>query len=266
MVGRGGRGDVSKRARNPVRRKPRAGTDLPGEAMQVYAAIAEAAATGAPAPDASVLAEIGRRRDARGLLAQLSRAGLIKLERRAGASLSQKRYFVTRTARWTGWLILRDRRVRKAGAARDRAEAGGTAQKLLDHLRWIATMRAPLPAGREIQAALGMAPGTIDGQLRALKRHGLIRVETGPDRRSRRIFVVDVARWTSWSHRAAATHPSHGRPRRGASITPAQMEALYAGRRHEDQPGFERLGRPVLIDPRRNGYVPSASSAALAAL
>lgn len=262
MVARGG----AEQRRPVVRRKPAPDVALPGEAMRVYAAIAEAAATGAPAPDAAVLAEIGRRRDARGLLAQLSRAGLIKLERRAGASLSQRRYFVAQTARWTGWLILRDRRVRKAGASRDRTAPGGAAQKLLDHLRWIATMRAPLPAGREIQATLGMAPGTIDGQLRALKRRGLIRIETGPDRRSRRIFIVDVARWTPWSHRAAGTHPSHGRPRRGASITAAQMAALYAGRRHEDQPGFERLGRPVRIDPRRDGYVPGASSAALAAL
>lgn len=237
---------------------------LKPEALRVYAAIAAAAESGAPAPEATALAAIGGRQDARGLLAQLSRAGFIKLERRAGASVSQKRYFVAASARWTGWLVLRDRRVHPSRPPRERRAAPDLAQTLLDHLRWIATMRAPLPAGREIEAALGFAAGAVDAQLRGLKRRGLVRIETARDRRSRRIFIVDVARWTTWSHRAGADNPSHGRPRRGASITAAQMQALYAGRRHEDQPGFDRIGRRVLIDPRRNGYVPSASSAALA--
>lgn len=112
-----------------------------------------------------------------------------------------------------------------------------TARSVLRLIATAAARGAPMPKNRRIETALQVA-GAKD-HLKGLAARGLIEIETAGTRR--RAFVPALGRWTGWSARRGPA------PRMSA----AERTRRYAGRRYEDQPGFDAIGRPV--DPAARG-------------
>lgn len=236
-------------------KRPVAAKRPSADAQRVYDAIAQAAKAGMPPPDATRLAAIGARRNCSGLIAELSRHRMVQVDRRAGGSTDQKRYFVPALSCWTGWLVMRDSRIRTGAVPQPTLELHGYLQEL-------ARSAAALPTSEGMAQAMSSTRCSIDGRLRALRNAGMIRLETGTNRRTRRIFVVAVDRWTGWSKPPLGWRPADGKL--PAILSAVEAARIFEGLTFEDRPGFGDRGRLVMIDPRRLGFVPTASSAALA--
>lgn len=240
--------------------------DLPPEAQRVYAAIAQAAKFGKPAPSTEKLNDINRR-DARGTMKKLVLAGLIQIDRQSNKKLCRRRFRDLRTGRWTAWLTIRDDRQKLVDG---HTPLPPRAVATLAMLRDLAKAGATLPHAREIETALGHPPGSLSTDIKSMTRRDLVGVEFVKQEMRRRIWVRDIELWTGWSEPPPPPPPP---PRKAepepvaAVIPPAppttgkpKVVGDYGDERYRDMPGFERFGREVWITRRLPGGVLSCSS------